>query len=149
AAKEAVKSTVAETATTVKQQARQVVNDTQQTVNELATDAKHVATEKIGEAKERAESMVDERKNQTADRLQGIAGALRETSTKLQDQEEESFANYAATADEQVDKFSVYLRNLNVGDMVYDVEGFDRRQPELLLAGALAAGFMPGRFFKN
>jgi uncharacterized protein YjbJ (UPF0337 family) len=115
----------------------------------LATDAKQVATEKIGEVKERAGSMVDERKNQTADRLQGIAGALRETSTKLQDQEEETFANYAATAAEQVDKFSGYLRNQNVGDLVQDVESFGRRQPELFLAGALAAGFLLGRFFKS
>ncbi len=149
AAKDAVKQTVAETASTVKQQTRQAVHDAQQTVGELATDAKQTATAKLGEAKERAESMVDERKNQTADRLQGIAGALRETSTKLQDQEEDAFANYAASAAEQVDKFSGYLRNQNVGDLVHDVEGFARRQPELFLAGALAAGFMLGRFFKS
>lgn len=144
-----VKSSVADTASTVKQQARQAVNDAQHTASELVTEAKHTATEKLGEAKARAESAVDERKTQTADRLQGIAGALRETSTKLQDQEEDTFASYAATAADQVDKFSGYLRNQNVGDLLQDVESFARRQPELFLAGTLAAGFLLGRFFKS
>ncbi len=148
-AKETVKHTVAETTATVKQQGRQAVNEAQQAASELAAEAKHTATEKLGEAKHRAESMVDERKNQTAERLQGIAGALRETSTKLQDQQEDTFANYAATAADQVDKFSGYLRNQNVGDLLHDVDSLARRQPELFLAGALAAGFLLGRFFKS
>jgi len=147
--KEVVKSTLAETTATVKQQGHQAVNEAQHAASELAAEAKHVATEQLSEAKHRAESMVDERKNQTAERLQGIAGALRETSHKLQDQEEETFASYAATAADQVDKFSGYLRNQNVGDLLHDVDGLARRQPELFLAGALAAGFLLGRFLKS
>jgi len=93
--------------------------------------------------------MAEERKSQTADRLQGIAGALRETSSSLHDQEEDTAADYIAAAADQVEKFSGYLRNQNVGTLLHDVERYARRQPELFLAGALAAGFMLGRFFKS
>lgn len=148
-AKEAAKDAVNEATTTVKQQAQQTVQGAQQAVSELAADAKQTATETFGEVKARAESAVDERKSQAADRLQGIAGALRETSNTLHGKQEDAFADYAAVAADQVDKLSGYLRNQNIGDLVQDVQTFARRQPELFLAGALAAGFMVGRFFKS
>lgn len=151
--KEALKSTVAETTANVKDQTRQVANDARQAIGDIATEAtatvKQTANEALGEARTRAESVVDERKGQAADRLHGIAGALRETSNTLHSQEEETFANYAAAAADQVEKFSGYLRNQNIGTLLQDIEGFARRQPELFLAGTLAAGFMLGRFFKS
>jgi hypothetical protein len=151
--KEAVKDTVAETAANVKQQAQQTVSDAKQAVSSFASDTKatvkDTANEALGEAKAYAESAVDERKSQAADRLHGIAGALRETSTTLRGQQEDAFGDYAAAAADQVEKLSGYLRNQNIGNLLHDVEGFARRQPELFLAGTLAAGFMIGRFFKS
>ena len=152
-AKEAVKDAVAETTTNVKQQAQQAVSDAKQAVSSFASDTKatvkQTADEALGGVKAQAESAVDERKSQAADRLSGIAGALRETSNTLRGQEEDTFGDYAAAAADQVEKLSGYLRNQNIGNLLQDVEGFARRQPELFLAGTLAAGFMIGRFFKS
>lgn len=152
-AKEAVKNTVADTASTVKEQVRQTASDARQTVSEMAADAtstaKETATQALGEARTRAESVVDERKSQAAERLQGIAGALRETGNTLHGRQEDVFADYANSAADQVEKFSSYLRDQNVSTLLRDIEGFARRQPELFLAGTLAAGFMLGRFFKS
>lgn len=152
-AKETVKNTVADTASTVKEQVRQTASEARQTVSELAADAtataKETANQALGEARTRAESVVDERKSQAAERLQGIAGALRETGNTLHGRQEDVFADYANAAADQVEKFSGYLRDQNVSTLLRDIEGFARRQPELFLAGTLAAGFMLGRFFKS
>lgn len=152
-AKETVKNTVSDTAGSVKEQVRQTAHEARQAVSELAADAKTTAKETanqaLNEARTRAESVVDERKSQTAERLQGIAGALRETGNTLHERQEDAFADYANAAADQIEKFSGYLREQNVGSLLRDIEGFARRQPELFLAGTLAAGFMLGRFFKS
>lgn len=106
-------------------------------------------TKSLDEAKEQAKSAFAEQKNQAADRLGGVANALRQTSSQLQTQEGEMLAQYIDDAAGQVEKFSQYLRTKNMNDMFSDVQAMARRQPELFVAGALATGFLVGRFLKS
>jgi len=147
--KNEIKEQASQAAHEVREQAKQISTQFQQNASELTSQAKDKASETLNDAKRQAVSEADARKGIVADRLQGVATALRDTSNKLQEQDEAVFADYASSAAEQVERFSGYLRDQSVGDLVNDVQSFARRQPELFLAGALAAGFMLGRFFKS
>ena len=92
---------------------------------------------------------MNEQKGHAAERLSGVANALRESGNSFRSQDEEAFATYADSAADQVERFSGYLRDQNVNDLVRDVKQLAKRQPELFVAGALAAGFFLGRFFKS
>lgn len=147
--KEEIKDQASHAAHEVREQTKQISHQVQQNATELASQAKSKATETLSDAKRQVETQTDARKGEVADRLHGVAAALRDTSNKLQEQDEAVFADYASSAADQVERFSGYLREQSVGDLVNDVQHFARRQPELFLAGALAAGFMLGRFFKS
>lgn len=151
--KEAIKSAAVDTAANVKQQARQTANDARQAVSEIATDAKEsamqTANDMLGDMRTRANSLVDERKAMAADRLHSFADALRQTGSTLQDRQEESVAGYANAAADQIEKFSGYLRQQDIGNVLQEVQNFARRQPEVFVAGTLAAGFLLGRLFKS
>jgi len=123
----------------------QIANEATKATRELGDEVKGIAAD----AAQQAESHVNEQKVYAADRLAGVATALRETGNSFRTQEEASFAHYADNAADQVERFSGYLRDQNVNALVHDVKEMAKRQPELFVAGALAAGFFLGRFFKS
>jgi hypothetical protein len=49
----------------------------------------------------------------------------------------------------QLDRFSTTLRDREIGSLLEDAKQLAHRQPEMFVAGALAAGFVLGRFFKS
>jgi hypothetical protein len=49
----------------------------------------------------------------------------------------------------QLDQFSNSLREREIGSLIDDAKQLAHRQPELFVVGALAAGFVLGRFFKS
>lgn len=132
----------------VKNSLGEVADQAKQKVSETLDEAKQKANETLGEAKQQAESKFDEQKRLAADRLSGVAGALRQTSQGLHDQDD-TIAQYADSFAEQVDKLSNYLRERDLSQLVGDVRQVAHRQPELFVAGALAAGFLLGRFLKS
>jgi uncharacterized protein YjbJ (UPF0337 family) len=125
------------------------LKEARQTASGLAEDAKQKANEYAHEAKQTAQSAAEQRKDSAATRLEGVASGLREAGRKMHEEDEDMFARYADSAASGVEDFSNYLRNHSTGDLFHEVEGFARRQPEVFLAGALAAGFFLGRFFKS
>jgi ABC-type transporter Mla subunit MlaD len=132
----------------VKNSLGEVASQAKQKVSETLDEAKQQANETLGEAKQQAESKFEEQKRRAAERLSGVAGALRQTSQELQPQDD-TIAQYADSFAEQVDKLSNYLRERDVRDLFNDVRQVAQRQPELFVAGALAAGFLLGRFLKS
>ncbi len=128
-----------------RQGANQAANEASKMANELGSEVKQMASTAAHQAEER----VNEQKGYAADRLAGVATALRETGNNFRSQEEETFANYANGAAEQIERFSGYLREQNMNDLLRDVQQMAKRQPEIFVAGALAAGFFLGRFFKS
>lgn len=124
-----------------------------QSVKEVATNAldqgKQVVEETLDEATKRAGSMVTEQTQQAAQKLHGVAGALRSSSDELRKGEQETFADYASAAATYVDDFSNFLRNRHPMELWGDVQSFARRQPEVFVMGTLAAGFLLGRFLRS
>jgi hypothetical protein len=58
-------------------------------------------------------------------------------------------AQYTDSLAGQLDRFSTTLRDREIGSLLEDAKQLAHRQPEMFVAGALAAGFVLGRFFKS
>jgi hypothetical protein len=127
---------------------------------DLATDAKNAVTNATSEAKqqvkevtraaqEQAGSFLGEQKDMAAERIEGVAQALRQAGQELAGRDEGTLAQYTDSLAGQLDKFSNSLRDREIGALLDDAKQLAYRQPELFVAGALAAGFVLGRFFKS
>ena len=154
------KQTASDTLNQAKQSAAQGVDQAKQTASDTLGQAKQAATETLGQAKQavseslsdvkgQMQSTFDAQKNQAAGRLGSVATALRQTSQQLNDQNETTFANYAQSAADQIENWSSMLQNQDLNGLVNEVQDFARRQPELFIAGSLAAGLLLGRFLKS
>jgi hypothetical protein len=129
-------------------QAKDLTNQAKSQAKEVAEQAKEKTTATLEEAKQGAEAKLEEQKHRAADRLSGVAGALRQTGQELGGQDD-TLAQYADSFADQVDRMSHYLREREVAALFGDVRQVAQRHPELFVAGALAAGFLVGRFLKS
>jgi len=133
----------------LKQKASDVLEDAKGQAKDLASEAKKQTVKLAGQAREQVNQLVSQRKDQTADRLGGLAGALRDTAHKLQNDDAEGFGRYADQAAGQVEKLSSYLRKNDLRGFVRDTETLARRHPDLFLGGTFLAGLFLARFLKS
>jgi gas vesicle protein len=140
---------VKQKASEVKQKASEVLEDAKGQAKDLASEAKKQTVELAGQARDQVSQLISERKDQAAERLGGLAGALRDTAQKLQNDDADSFGRYADRAAEQVDKLSSYLRDNDLRGFVRDTETLARRHPDLFLGGTFLAGLFLARFLKS
>jgi len=138
-----------QTANDVKQSAGNIADQAKQAAVETVDQAKQAVNDTLGEAKQQVAARFDAQKSQAADRLSNVANALRQTGENLESQNEDTFGQYARAAADQLEQFSNTLQNKNMNELLNEVQGFARRQPELFIAGSLAAGFLLGRFLKS
>ena len=115
----------------------------------LASQARDGTVKAASRARDQVSQLVTRRKERTAERLSGLAGALRDSARKLQEQDAEGFSRYADRAAEQVERLSSYLQDHEVRELVHDAETFARRRPVLFLGGTFLAGFALARFLKS
>lgn len=101
------------------------------------------------QAKERASSSLGESKERFADQFGTIAQALRRTSEHLRSEDQERIAGLTETVARQVDQVANYLRGKDAHAMKQDIENLARRQPALVLGGALVLGLIGARFLKS
>ncbi|HEX6617793.1 MAG TPA: hypothetical protein VF046_15920 [Gemmatimonadales bacterium] len=101
------------------------------------------------QARDSATDSLSRSRNETADRMNGIASAFRRTSESLRSEQQDRLAGLTDTVAEQVDRFSSYLRNHDLGDVRNDVENLARRQPAVAIGAALALGILGARFLKS
>lgn len=101
------------------------------------------------QARDSASSSLNDSRHVAADKLGGIAGAVRGTSDRLRSENQPGMANLAESLAEQVDTVSRYLRDRNLGEVRDDLERFARRQPAVALGVALAIGVLGARFLKS
>jgi hypothetical protein len=120
------------------QKAGQVAHKAEQQAGQLADQAKQQATSQLSSQKERA-----------TQHLGSVAQALRQTGQHLREQDQGSMAQYTDKAAEQVERFSGFLKNKNVNELMSEAERFARRQPSLFLGGAFAVGVLGARFLKS
>ncbi|HKV09989.1 MAG TPA: hypothetical protein VJ725_17755 [Thermoanaerobaculia bacterium] len=123
----------------------QVKNEAKNLANEAKDQTKQVAEQ----ARDHVQELVGQQKTQAAERLVGLAGALREAGQKLQENEQNrAFGRYADQAAQQVDRLSTYLKDNDLRGFVRDTETMARRRPELFLGGTFLVGLMLARFLK-
>lgn len=100
-------------------------------------------------ARDSATSSLSSSRNESADRISGIASAFRRTSASLRSENQERVANLTDTLAEQVERLSSYLRDHDLKDVRDDVESLARRQPAVAIGAALALGMLGARFLKS
>lgn len=107
------------------------------------------AKEMAHKAQEQAKSAVASRKEQAVDQLGSVAQAFRRTSSELRNQDKDMIAQYTEQLADQVERFSGYLENKDVNELLHEAENFARRRPEVFLGGAFMLGLLVGRFVKS
>ena len=112
-----------------------------------SADSGSVVTEFLDAARSAAESLLEEQKRQIADRISGIARALRNAAQPLEESQSHVIARYLEEGAAQVDSLSRTMRERHWGELVADSEDFARRQPTWFVLGAVATGFVLGRLF--
>jgi hypothetical protein len=103
----------------------------------------------IQQARDRATSSLRESKGQVADQFGTVADALRRTTEHLRSEDQQRIAGLTETVARQMDQVANYLRNKDGRAIRADLENLARRQPALMLGGALMLGLIGARFLKS
>jgi ElaB/YqjD/DUF883 family membrane-anchored ribosome-binding protein len=118
-------------------------------IREVKDQVVDQAKNSFRQARDSASSSLNDSRNQAADRIGGIASAVRSTSEHLRSENQAGVANLTDSLAEQVERLSTYLRDRDLRAFRDDVEGFARRQPAVAVGVALALGMLGARFFKS
>jgi hypothetical protein len=127
----------------------QVTEQAKQQTQQLARQARQQASELASRGTEQAKNQLANQKHDASQRMVPIQTALRETAQQLRKQGQGSVGQYADRAADQVERFSTYLRETDVDEIVEEVRGFARRRPGVFLGSAAALGFFATRFLKS
>jgi hypothetical protein len=118
-------------------------------VKDRAADLKRQAKNAVHDMGVRARSAADEQKNVAAERVGGVARALRVASDDLHDQGQSLVAGYSRQVAEGLESIAQSLSRRSLGDLVEGVEDFARERPVAFMGGAMVAGFALARFMKS
>jgi hypothetical protein len=118
-------------------------------VKDKAADLKRQAKDAVHDMGVHARSAADEQKNVAAERVSGVARALRVASDDLHDQGQSLVAGYSRQVAEGLESMAQSLSRRSLADLVKGVEGFARERPVAVLGGAMVAGFALARFMKS
>lgn len=118
-------------------------------VRSLASEVRDQARSKANEAKDQVGNLVGQQKTRAAERLSGVAGALRQAAGNLNEGEAAGIGRFAADAAGRIDRLAGYLRDRELGDLVGDAENLARRRPEIFLGATFLGGLLLARFLKS
>ncbi len=127
----------------------QVTDQAKQQTQRLAQQARQQAGQLANRGSEQVKSQLDNQKHQAAQRMVPVQSALRETAHQLRSQGQGPMAQYADRTSDQVERFSGYLRETDVDEIIDEVRGFARRRPAIFLGSAATLGFLVARFLKS
>jgi hypothetical protein len=113
--------------------------------NQVVDQAKNT----FQQARDRATSSLGESKSQFAEQFGTIADALRRTTEHLRSEDQQRIAGLTDTVARQVEQLADYLRSKDARAMRQDLENLARRQPALMIGGALVLGLIGARFIKS
>lgn len=127
------------------------VRDTVQQVQETAGNVAGQAQETVGrvteQVRETASTRLEDQKTRAVEGISSVAQTVRDMSQNMQDQG--AVAEYMDRAAWQLQRFSDYLQERDLRDLVVEVERFARRQPTMFLAGGFLVGLLGVRFLKS
>jgi hypothetical protein len=130
-------------------QVGQAAEQAKQQGQQLAQQARQQAGELANRGTEQVKSQLANQKHEASQRMTPVQTALRETGQQLRKQGQGPVAEYADKAADQVERFSGYLRENDVDELLDEARGFARRRPALYLGSAVALGFFATRFLKS
>src|SRR5215211_7591515 len=108
---------------------QQLTEQAKQHSHQLAQQARQQATELASRGTEQAKSQLANQKHDASQRMVPIQAALRESAQQLRKQGQGSVGQYADRAADQLERFSTYLRETEVDEIMDEVRGFARRRP--------------------
>lgn len=130
------------------QEASSQFDDIKDKAREVADRTRGQAAELVGAVKDRAFDAIDEQKNAGADRVAGVAEAMRGAADELGEQVPFA-ADYVREAAEGVERWSSSLRDQSIDDILQGVTRFARQQPIAFFGAAVLVGFAATRFLKS
>jgi hypothetical protein len=112
-----------------------------------------VAGQAAGQVQEKATSRLDQQKQTLVEGLGSVAEGIRQMGENLGKTEQGGVvrltAQYGDTLAGQLERFSGYLNEREVGDLVGEAEDFARRNSTYFVGGAFLLGLMGARFLKS
>jgi hypothetical protein len=99
-------------------------------------------------ATERARQMAEQQKENGAEQISGMAGAIHGAARQLED-DMPLAAGYVHDAASFVERTAERLKERGVEDLLREVNGFARARPTAFFGGAVLAGFVVSRFLKS
>ena len=130
-------------------QVGQAAEQAKQQGQQLAQRARQQASELANRGNEQVKGQLANQKHEAAQRLTPIKTAVQETAHQLRRQGQGSVAEYADKAADQVERFSGYLRETDVDEILEEARSFARQRPALFVGSAVALGFFATRFLKS
>jgi ElaB/YqjD/DUF883 family membrane-anchored ribosome-binding protein len=122
-------------------------------VSDVIVEVKGGTAEIFEKAGEGARTAASTGKDYAAEGLTGLADAARQIAGKLGDSPADSgnakAAEFARKAAESIDKFSVKLREKEVGEIAEDARSVVRNNPAIAVGAAAVIGFALARFLKG
>lgn len=136
---------------------RQAAREGKETVRETAKEAgdqiKGAAKEQMSEAKQlarrKAEELTERGTRVASQRIEGFSRALRAAGETLEEEGEGKTGSGLHSLADQLERAQGYVGRQDFHGLVGDTERLARRNPELFLAGAYAAGILIGRFLRS
>lgn len=99
--------------------------------------------------REQITGQVTAQQERAVDTLETVALLLQQAGEHARKEENETIAQYADKASEQVERLSNSIRDKELDQLLSDSKQFAQQQPGLLVGGALLAGFLGARFLRS
>ncbi len=119
------------------------------TAGRAKAKASQVASSTSSRMREASRHYVSDQARQAAGQVHGVAEALRQTASSLEQQGQAGVSGYLGGAADGLDRLSSSMRDGDIDAVVHKTTEFARRQPALFIGGAFAAGFLMTRFLKS
>src|SRR3712207_5847718 len=123
-------------------------SDPQGAAGGAADQAKEKVQQGAEQAKSTLRTQVDQRSTDAGQKIKTQADDIQTVAQQLREQVKEGPAKVAEQAAQKIQNVGGYLEGSDADRILSDVEGDARRNPWVVMAGGLAAGFIASRFMK-
>ncbi len=115
----------------------------------VASQGERQASQIVGQLADGARSFAGHQKDRAADRIGGIAQALKRTGQQVAEQGEKPLGNRLNQAADHLDRFSVELRQKDIESLIDAARDLARRRPVALFTVAVVGGFALSHFLRS
>jgi gas vesicle protein len=127
-------------------------SSTTESLKQSASQAKDNLKSKVNQLKlqaaEKGEQTAAQAKSTAADKIEGVSKTLRQTTERLQQEQDPNIAHYTQMVADKLEHAASYVRQCSVNDLKTDAESMARRHPAVFFGGMFLVGLAASRFFK-